>query len=384
MQAPSNESDKIQPIIGHPNVAPSCREPISALSRLVRDGNHRPRQMDRATLLKRFVEQCFPGLRPTILPASADASFRRYFRAVFDDGRPACIIMDAPPDREDCLPFIKAAELLGAAGVNVPRVIARDVANGFLCLADLGVQTYLTALRSDPGCAETLYRDAIATLVRMQGGAATTTLPAYDHALLLRELELLPEWYVGRHCGHALSARQWSELRAIFEALIADNLAQSQVFVHRDYHSRNLMVCSPADGTGANPGVLDFQDAVCGPITYDLVSLLKDAYIEWDEVRVLDWAIRYWDAARAAGLPVNPEFGEFYRSFEWMGLQRHLKVLGIFARLHHRDGKDQYLVDLPLVMRYTRKTCERYAVFSPLLRLFDAIEKIERRGGYTF
>lgn len=292
--------------------------------------------------------------------------------------------MDAPPDKEDCGPFIHVAGLLGEAGLNVPHVLARDLANGFLLLSDLGTQTYLNALQSDPGRADALYGDAIASLVDMQRQGDASSLPAYDRALLLREMELLPDWYIGRHCAFTLNDRQAVDLQKAFETLIANNLAQPAVFVHRDFHSRNLMVSLPGAGSGRNPGILDFQDAVRGPITYDLVSLLKDAYIEWEEEQVLEWAIRYWKAASAAGLPVDPDFGAFYRDFEWMGLQRHLKVLGIFARLYHRDGKDQYLTDLPLVMRHTRKTCERYVAFTPLLRLFDAIERVERPGGFTF
>lgn len=292
--------------------------------------------------------------------------------------------MDAPPDKEDCAPFINVAGRLAAAGVNVPRVLDADLGEGFLLLTDLGRQTYLAALRADPDSAAALYSDAIAALVRIQSGAPARDLPPYGRALLLRELELLPDWYIARHRGVELDERQRTGLTASFEALIANNLAQPRVFVHRDYHSRNLMACAAGAGLGDNPGILDFQDAVNGPITYDLVSLLKDAYIEWEEERVLDWAIRYWESARRAGLPVNAEFGEFYRDFEWMGLQRHLKVLGIFARLFHRDGKDQYLADLPLVMRHARKTCERYSAFTPLLRILDAVERVEAGTGYTF
>jgi aminoglycoside/choline kinase family phosphotransferase len=343
-----------------------------------------PNFVDRLESLQQFVDRCFPGRHPAIEPASSDASFRRYFRLQFDDGTGSRIIMDAPPDKEDCGPFIHVAGLLGEAGLNVPRVLAQDLANGFLLLPDLGAQTYLNALQTDPGCADALYGDAISSLVDMQRHGDATSLPAYDRALLLREMELLPDWYIARHRAFTLNDRQAADLQKAFETLIANNLAQPAAFVHRDFHSRNLMVSSPGAGNGRNPGILDFQDAVRGPITYDLVSLLKDAYIEWEEEQVLEWAIRYWKAAGAAGLPVDADFGAFYRDFEWMGLQRHLKVLGIFARLYHRDGKDQYLADLPLVMRHTRKTCERYVAFTPLLRLFDAIERIERPGGFTF
>jgi len=287
--------------------------------------------------------------------------------------------MDAPPEHEDCKPFIHVAALFGATGVNVPKVLAQDLAQGFLLLTDLGPTTYLAELQRDPARADALYRDALGALIRIQAGTRPGQLPVYDRALLLREMQLLPEWYIARHKGVTLDDRQRATLEAAFETLLANNLAQPQVYVHRDYHSRNLMVGAP----GA-PGILDFQDAVLGPITYDLVSLLKDAYIEWEEERVLDWCIRYWEAARKAGLPVQAEFGDFYRDFEWMGLQRHLKVLGIFARLNYRDGKANYLNDIPLVMHYTRRACARYAAFTPLLRLLDAVEQVDVKAGYTF
>ena len=337
--------------------------------------------MDRIEGLRRWVASEFPGQSPTLVPASSDASFRRYFRLIFTDGAPSRIVMDAPPAQEDCAPFVHVAGLLRAAGVNAPDVLAQDLDQGFLLLSDLGSRTYLDELRADPACADRLYRDATACLLRIQCGAAAHSLPAYDRTLLLRELQLLPDWYIAKHQGARLSAAQQADLQAAFEALIANNLAQGTVFVHRDYHSRNLMRCEPADHRGPNPGVLDFQDAVRGPVTYDLVSLLRDAYVEWEEARVLDWCIRYWEAARAAGLPVNADFGEFYRDFEWMGLQRHLKVLGIFARLYHRDGKDAYLADLPRVLRYARRTCERYRVFGPLLRILDGVSGVEARIG---
>ncbi len=340
--------------------------------------------MDRFASLERWIASLYPNTSPEITPASADASFRRYFRLNFDNGLPSRIVMDAPPDKEDCRPFIAVAALLEAATINVPRVLRHDLQQGFLLLTDLGSRTYLAALREEPRSADTLYGDAIAALLRMQQRTACTALPPYDRTRLLREMELLPDWYIARHRGFELSERQRAGLSGCFEALLANNLAQAQVFVHRDYHSRNLMVCGHSPGQGGNPGVLDFQDAVCGPLTYDLASLLKDAYIEWEEERVLDWCIRYWEAARKAGLPIAPGFGDFYRDFEWMGLQRHLKILGIFARLHHRDGKDQYLADLPLTMRYARKTCERYAALLPLLRILDAVEKADLQTGYTF
>lgn len=321
------------------------------------------------------------GLAPgTLRAASDDASFRRYFR-IDAEGAPGgtAIVMDAPPPMEDCGPFVHAATVLADSGVSVPRILAQDLQRGLLLLEDFGTVTYLSAL--DATSAPALYGDATRALVAMQRASRADAFPAYDRALLLRELGLYPEWYVARHKGVALTDAERETLGAAFETLLANNLAQPRVTVHRDYHSRNLMVLEG----GRNPGILDFQDAVHGPITYDLVSLLKDAYVRWDEAQVLDWAVRYWERARAAGLPVADDFGEFYRDFEWMGLQRHLKVLGIFARLHHRDGKDRYLADLPRVLGYVRPVVQRYAAFGPLARLVDRIEGDAGGGvGYTF
>ncbi|SNT14714.1 hypothetical protein SAMN06265795_11542 [Noviherbaspirillum humi] len=318
-----------------------------------------------------------PARVESIRPASADASFRRYFRADAVDGQGSLIIMDAPPPQEDVRPFIHVAELFGETGVSVPKILAQDVDNGFLLLSDLGNTTYLNQL--SPDTAHALYISAIEALVLIQAQSKPGQLPEYDRALLLRELMLFPEWYVGKHLGVEMTATQTEQLNKVFDVLLANNLAQPQVYVHRDYHSRNLMVLSQG-----NPGILDFQDAVYGPITYDLVSLLRDAYVQWDEELVLDWAIRYWERAKRAGLPVNPDIDAFYRDFEFMGLQRHLKVLGIFARLYHRDGKDGYLKDLPLVMEYTRKTAGRYKELAPLVRLLDDFEARGPQVGYTF
>ena len=312
----------------------------------------------------------------SIRPASSDASFRRYFRIDNADGA-TYIAMDAPPPHEDVRPFIHVAEVFGQTGASVPKILAQDVERGFLLLSDLGTTTYLNHL--NPDTAQKLYLDAIDALVLIQAQSKPDVLPEYDRALLQRELMLFPDWYINKHLGITLSDKQAETLNKVFEVLLANNLAQPQVYVHRDYHSRNLMVIAPG-----NPGILDFQDAVYGPITYDLVSLLRDAYIQWDEEMVLDWAIRYWERAKRAGLPVNPDIDAFYRDFEFMGLQRHLKVLGIFARLYHRDGKDGYLKDLPLVMEYTRKAAGRYNALAPLIRLLDELEDKGPRVGYTF
>ncbi|SDX61946.1 hypothetical protein SAMN04515617_105118 [Collimonas sp. OK242] len=317
-----------------------------------------------------------PTLPATLRPASADASFRRYFRLDAADGK-TLIVMDAPPPQEDVKPFIDIAGLFAGIGLSVPEILAQDVERGFLLLSDLGSTTYLQQLNDDT--APKLYMDAIDALVLLQTKSQPGVLPEYDRAFLLRELQIFPEWYLGKHLNASLSDQQTSELNKVFDAILANNLAQPQVFVHRDYHSRNLMVLP-----NGNPGVLDFQGALFGPITYDIVSLLRDVYIQWDEAQVLDWAIRYWERAKRAGLPVNPDIDIFYRDFEYMGLQRHLKILGLFARLYHRDGKEAYLKDIPLVMEYTRKTALRYRELIPLVRLLDKLEDKAVQVGYTF
>jgi len=333
--------------------------------------------MPRTQALHAWIETQLPDQPFTLAPASADASFRRYFRVTLADGTTR-IAMDAPPAHEDCRPYLQVARLFAEAGLHVPVVYADDLAQGFLLLSDLGNTTYLTALTAHPEGAAALYREANAALVAMQAASRPGVLPDYDRALLLRELQLFPEWYVAKHLGVELDASQRAVLDEAFERILASNLAQPKVFVHRDYHSRNLMISAP------NPGVLDFQDAVYGPISYDLVSLYRDAYIAWDEEQELDWVIRYWEAARAAKLPVPADFYDFWRDYEWMGVQRQLKVLGIFARLHHRDGKAQYLDDLPRVMAYLRRACERYIDLKPLLLLLDALENRQAQSGYTF
>ncbi len=316
-------------------------------------------------------------------PASADASFRRYFRVTLPDASTR-IVMDAPPEHEDCRPFLKVASLFRAAGVHVPAVYGHDLAQGFLLLSDLGKTMYLDVL--DAATAPRLYRQANSALVDIQRASQAGILPDYDRTLLARELDLFPEWYVARHLGVTLSEVQRATMRTVFEKILANNLAQAKVFVHRDYHSRNLMVCGEADSVTypANPGIIDFQDAVYGPITYDLVSLYRDAYINWEETEELDYVIRYWEQARAAGLPVRPDFDDFYCDYEWMGAQRQIKVLGIFARLCHRDGKAGYVNDMPRVLAYLRRTCERYLDLRPLARLLDQLEQRPADVGYTF
>ena len=321
-------------------------------------------RLDRRQQLERWIEARLNVSSLALEPASADASFRRYFRV---HAQPQSLIaMDAPPEFEDCRQFVRVADLMARAGINVPRVIAQDLERGFLLLSDLGRVSYLQALNDRS--AEPLFRDAIDALLRWQLASRPGVLPPYDEALLARELGLFPEWYVQRHCRVTLTAAQRQTLATLFALILGSNLAQPAVYVHRDYMPRNLMVSEP------NPGVLDFQDAVYGPISYDVASLFRDAFVTWDEERVLDWTARYWEKAKRAGLPVDADFGNFYRDFEWMGLQRHLKVLGIFARLHYRDGRRGYLEDTPRFVGYVRAVAARYSALAPLLALFDLIE----------
>jgi aminoglycoside/choline kinase family phosphotransferase len=354
-------------------------------SRIVHERPRRTR-LQRLELLRHWLASALPGRRYTLSPASADASFRRYFRLRFEDEAPALIVMDAPPAQEDCRPWLQVAALFHAAGAHVPEVLARDVEQGFILMSDLGSTTYLSALHDeaagDPLHAARLYADALGTLAAIQASSRPGVLPEYDRALLLREMRLFPEWYVARHKGISLDDKERATLEHAFERILAVNLAEPQVFVHRDFHSRNLMRIAP--GAGPNPGVIDFQDAVQGPLSYDLVSLLKDAYIRWDEEFVLDLLVRYWETARTLGLPVRADFSDFHRDFEWMGVQRHLKVLGIFARLAHRDGKDGYLADMPLVLDYLRRACKRYRDLGPLLKLLDRLDPEAVEFGYTF
>jgi hypothetical protein len=316
---------------------------------------------DRRATLERWIAGRFPGAAFGLSPASADASFRRYFRAAFDDGR-SLIAMDAPPDREDCRPFVRAAGMLRAAGVNAPEVLAQDLEQGFLLLTDFGTRTYLDELNARN--AGRLFADATDALVKWQLATRAGELPPYDEPLLRREMNLFPEWFLHRHLGRTVPA---GSLEPIFALLVKSALAQPAVYVHRDYMPRNLMVCEP------NPGVLDFQDAVIGPITYDIVSLLRDAFLSWEDEQVLDWSVRYWEKAKRARLPVDADFGEFWRALEWMGLQRHLKVLGIFARINYRDGKPKYLADTPRFVGYALAVARRYTALAPLARLLEAL-----------
>ncbi|MES2786587.1 MAG: phosphotransferase [Pseudomonadota bacterium] len=316
--------------------------------------------------------------------ASADASFRRYLRVdCAAPGASSRIIMDAPPDKEDSRPFVKVGQLLLDAGLNAPRVLAWDEAHGFLLLEDLGTQTMMEVLNADdPPANQQIFLRAVDALVMWQAASMPDVLPPYDEALLRRELALFPDWYVEKHKGIKLSPAQRETLDAAFDKIVRSNLASPSVYVHRDFMPRNLMI--PADAAQPRLGVLDFQDAVYGPITYDIASLMRDAFISWDEEFVLDITVRYWQKAQKAGLPVNADFGEFYRAVEWMGLQRHLKVAGIFARLTLRDGKPRYLADAPRFIRYILAAANRYRELGPFAKLIEEIEGIDVQTSYAF
>lgn len=318
----------------------------------------------------------------SLRPASSDASFRRYFRVT--GGGKTFIIMDAPPEHEDCRPFLHVTQLLKQAAINVPAILAQDLQHGFLLISDLGRQTYYQAIQaglSDPRL-QTLYRDAIKALVRMQQ-ADTTDLPVYDQNRLMQELDLFREWYAQRHCQVNLDDNERSALHKVFTALTEDNAKQPRVFVHRDFHSPNLMIAE-APEFGPNPGIIDYQDALSGPLTYDVASMVMDARTTWEEPQQLDWSIRYWEAARTAGLPAPRDFADFHRAYEWMSLQRNLRILGVFARLAHRDHKDDYLRHMPRVNAYIRQVAGRYGIFRPLLRLLDKLDKRQELVGFTF
>ena len=353
-------------------------------------------------------------LPATLRPASADASFRRYLRIDTAQGA-SCIVMDAPPDKENCRPFVQVQALMAEAGLNVPQILAWDEAGGFMLLTDLGKQTLIELLQPEnPQAALQWYLQATDVLLDWQKASRPGVLPAYDEPLLRRELSLFPDWYLARHRGVTLTDKQQATLDNAFNLIVAHNLAAPSVFVHRDFMTRNLM--APTLGTGVSSlppegalaalgrpgggsdgaadaplGVLDFQDAVYGPITYDIASLLRDAFISWEEEFIIDVTVRYWEKARKAGLlgahsasGWGDDFGEFYRAVEWMGLQRHLKVAGIFARLTLRDGKPKYLADAPRFMGYIRATAHRYRQLGPLLKMLDQIEGTEPVTGFAY
>lgn len=308
--------------------------------------------------------------------ASSDAGFRSYFRVPSADGK-TFIVMDAPPAHEDVRPFIRVTSLFEKAALTVPHIYEQNIEKGFLLLSDLGKETYLDVLNENN--ARELFTEAIDALVKWQSISEPGVLPAYDRAVLTRELNLFPEWYIARHRGKTLDDRQQALLKVCFERILQNNLAQACVFVHRDYMPRNLMV---REGDG--PGILDYQDALYGPVSYDIASLMRDAFISWGETFVIDMTIRYWEKARQAGIPVPQDFGVFWKDVEWMGLQRHLKILGIFSRLNYRDGKPKYLADTPRFINYVRQTAHRYDELKALLFLIDQIEDSVPQYGYTF
>jgi aminoglycoside/choline kinase family phosphotransferase len=323
----------------------------------------------RFALLTRWVVEDLGFSDGRIEPASADASFRRYFRLT--RGTDTYSVMDAPPDKEDLVPFVSTAQMLAGIGLNVPIILARDMRHGFLLLSDLGSRHYLDELTASRDV-DRLYADALSALLRMQlrGGEASHALAPYDRELLMREMRLMPEWFLGRHLGMACDEAERAMLDRLFEVLVRSALSQPASFVHRDYHSRNLLLTEQG-----NPGILDFQDAVHGAITYDLVSLLKDCYIEWPHARVNQWALQYREQLRSAGFVLDADEREFLRWFDLMGLQRHIKVLGIFSRLYYRDGKPGYLQDLPRVLGYTLTAASAYPETAEFARFIA--ERIE-------
>ena len=306
----------------------------------------------------------------SLSPASSDASFRRYFR--WQAGERTFIVMDAPPPQEDCRPFVRMAELLDEAGVHVPQVLLADLPRGFLLLSDLGRQTYLDVINADNAYA--LFEDALQALVAFQRLPRPAKFAEYDRALLKRELQLFPDWYVARELGAEFSAAQQQAWERICDLLIDSALAQPQVLVHRDYMPRNLMLSAP------NPGVLDFQDAVWGAVTYDVTSLFKDAFLSWPQARVETWLQRYYQLASEAGIALPSSFAEFQRASDLMGVQRHLKVIGIFARICHRDGKPKYLADVPRFFTYIEAVLARRPELSVLGELLASLPQREAQS----
>lgn len=336
-----------------------------------------PDQDIRLQQLTTWLGECLPALfaarnwgevqQSGLFPASSDASFRRYFR--WQAGARSLILMDAPPPQEDCRPFVKVAGLLADAGVHVPEVLAADLSRGFLLLDDLGRQTYLDVINTEN--ADALFADAIAALLALQQQPLDDGLPVYDDALLRRELQLFPEWYVRRHLGHELDEQQQRQWQAICDQLIGSALAQPQVLVHRDFMPRNLMLSQP------NPGVLDFQDAVYGPVTYDITCLFKDAFLSWPQQRVDRWLLDYWEQARTQAVPVQESFEAFLQASDLMGVQRHLKVIGIFARICHRDGKPKYLGDVPRFFTYIQEVIQRRPELTELGSFLSSLSDLE-------
>jgi len=336
--------------------------------------------MQRETLLKDWLTSVYPNQPFELSFAAADADFRRYFRATFADGN-TVICMDAPPEkmRESVANYLKVRDLFSS--LNVPTVLAKNLELGFIVLNDLGDVQYLKAMQQEntPEAHKALLLEAIDELIVLQQASQPNQLPEYSREILLREMNLFPEWFVAKELNSSLNFAQRQLWQQTMDALLPVIEAQPKVYVHRDFIVRNLML------TRGRPAVLDFQDAVYGAITYDLVSLLRDAFIEWDEEFTLDLVIRYWEKARAAGLPVPAQFDTFYKWYEFMGVQRHLKVAGIFARLYHRDGKDKYRPEIPRFLNYLRRTSRRYEELAPLYALLlQLVGDEDLQTGYTF
>lgn len=362
------------------------------MSDLLSPPTHSSQEDTRLSAARQWLAQQAGYDATSLRAASADASFRRYFRLDRQAPSSGCaILMDAPPQKEPLEPFLRVGQILRDAGLRAPQVYAQNTDLGFLLLEDFGQQTFLQhlsqAITQDPHglMARPLYARAWKALIQaqcygLQAPLRLTGLPAYDRERLMQEMALFPEWYLQRHLQISLSEADRDRIQQVFDRLSERALSQLQVIVHRDFHSRNLMVLEDAEDLG----ILDFQDAVIGPVTYDLVSLLRDAYVAWPEPVQIDWAARYWQEARAQSIGLPDDFGSFYRDFEFMGLQRHLKVLGIFARLSIRDGKHGYLQDIPRVLSYAKMVAERYDELGPLARLLQQASGAVPQTHYTF
>lgn len=345
---------------------------------------HMSAQKSRQTQLQQWLSELPASLQlnlSTRQPASSDASFRHYERIQADQR--TLIIMDAPPAQEDCRAFVDITKRLSDVGLHVPEILAQNIEQGFLLLSDLGHQTYYDAIQQglDETTLQKLYLPVLDALVTLQT-ANSDGLPIYDESRLVQELQLFTEWYVNIHHNTSLTPTETQALATIFSELAASVASQPRVLVHRDFHSPNLMI--PTDAQTIISGIIDYQDAVHGAISYDLASLVFDARTTWEEPQQLDWAIRYWEKARAKGLPVPDDFAVFHAHYEWTGLQRNLRILGVFARLHHRDQKSHYLNHIPRVVAYVRQVARRYRPFGPLLKLLDRLEGTETTTLLTF
>lgn len=386
---------QIIPVTHHnPTTTPPCNSPFPSTSEITWAC------AQRAHHFYQWLESLPPELRlqpQSLRIASADASFRRYLRiSTLDPRHPTLIIMDAPTEHENSRPFVHVAQIMQTAGIRVPEILNWNEPHGFMLISDLGSQTILEALNAsiaptttewepDMVLAKNLLTQATQILIRLQLASKLGELPVFGESHVHRDLHLFPDWYIGQHRQITLTPEQQNTLHTTFNLIAQRVLACAPVYMHRDYMPRNIMLGTPqANGQTSELGLLDFQDATYGPITYDIASLMRDAFHSWDEEFVIDITIRYWEAARKAGLPVNDDFADFWIAVEWMALQRHLKILGIFARLTLRDGKPKYLADTPRFIQYVRATCARYRELTPLLRLIDHIENIQPQFTYQY